>query len=59
MIPLEALKIALIEEMKSLVLYEKMSKEHPAIQEICEFLIDEETKHIKLIEKKIHELSKL
>jgi rubrerythrin len=59
MVPVEALKIALREEVKAIALYRKMEKEHPSLQETFSFLITEEEKHQKLLAQKIEELTRI
>lgn len=56
--PVEALKLALAREVKSIELYEKFMREFPAAKDIFSFLMGEEEKHRQLIEKKINELTK-
>ena len=56
--PIEALKLALSKELKSIELYQKLSVDHTVAKDIFIFLINEETKHKKLIEKRIYELTK-
>jgi rubrerythrin len=58
MIPIEALKLALGEEIKAIALYQQLGVEHPSLQEVFSFLIDEEQKHKKMLENKITELTK-
>ncbi|MDD5466066.1 MAG: hypothetical protein PHP73_07005 [Candidatus Omnitrophica bacterium] len=57
MIDLEALKIALARENKSIETYQKMLVDHPGLKELLSFLLTEEEKHKVLIEKKIRELT--
>ncbi len=52
----EALDIALKKERASVELYRKLSIEHAAIRDLCEFLMNEEEKHVKMINGKISEL---
>ncbi|MCK9603059.1 MAG: hypothetical protein M0R66_01570 [Candidatus Omnitrophica bacterium] len=56
--PVEALKLALSEEQKAIALYSKLSVAHTAVKETFLFLIEEEQKHKKLLEKAIFELTK-
>ncbi|MDD5565268.1 MAG: ferritin family protein [Candidatus Omnitrophica bacterium] len=56
--PVEALKLALGEENKAIALYEQFNREHPQLNDIFLFLINEEHKHRNLLEKKISELTK-
>lgn len=58
MTTVEALKLALEEEIKAINLYTRLSLEHPAVKEMMDFLITEEQKHKKIIEKKIVEATK-
>jgi rubrerythrin len=55
---LEALKMALVKEKESVEIYKQFSIKHTAMRELFEFLMTEEQKHVKLIEKKIFELYK-
>ena len=55
--PVEALKIALEKEKNSVTLYRKLSLEAKAASGVLEFLINEEMKHVKLIEDRIRELT--
>lgn len=56
--PVEALKLALSKEGESIELYSRLSLEHANLKETFLFLIGEEEKHKKLIEKKISEITK-
>jgi rubrerythrin len=56
--PVEALEIALQKEIEALELYKKMAIEHSTARDVFSFLVNEEQKHKKLIEKKIQELNK-
>lgn len=58
MIPVEALRLALNQEIAAIKLYDRLNLEHPSLQEIFLFLVNEEYKHKQLIEKKIVELTK-
>ncbi len=58
MVPVEALKLALVKEQNSIALYQKLNLEHPGLKDLFEFLINEEEKHKKLIEKRIQEATK-
>ncbi len=58
MTSVEALKLALEKEKNSIKLYQGLSRAHPAIKELLEFLIIEEQKHEKLIKEKIAEVTK-
>ena len=53
MTPTEALKLALEREEASIKLYQELMKEHPALQEVLNTLLNEEFKHKKLIENEI------
>jgi rubrerythrin len=57
MTPLEILKIALARERSSVEMYRRIINEHGSIRELGEQLLVEEEKHIKMIQKKIDELS--
>jgi rubrerythrin len=56
--PIEALKLALSREVKSIELYEKFMRDFPVARDTFSFLMGEEEKHKQLIEKKISELRK-
>ncbi|MEW5758886.1 MAG: ferritin family protein [Candidatus Omnitrophota bacterium] len=56
--PIEALNLALDKEIKSIEMYEELSKEAKLAKDIFQFLIGEEQKHKRLIEQKIQELSR-
>jgi rubrerythrin len=56
--PIEALKLALSKEIEAARMYEKFSGEYPVAKDIFSFLVGEEQKHKKLIEKRIAKLSK-
>jgi rubrerythrin len=55
----EALEMALGKEKTAVEMYRKLSIEHPAMRDLFEFLMNEEEKHVSLIEKKIAELYKV
>jgi len=57
MIEIEVLKMALSKEEAAIKAYQEMLIEHPKLNELLDYLISEEQKHKKLIEKKISELS--
>ncbi len=57
MIEIEVLKTALSKEEAAIKAYQEMLIEHPKLNELLDYLISEEQKHKKLIEKKISELS--
>lgn len=54
--PIEALKLALSREVKSIELYDKFMRQFPVAKDTFSFLMVEEEKHKQLIEKKIVEL---
>ena len=56
--PVEALNLALSKEVQSIELYNKLSVDHPELQETLLFLVNEEEKHKLLIQKKIYELTR-
>jgi rubrerythrin len=56
--PVEALKLALGMEMDAVEFYQRMAGEHRGSADIFQFLVNEETKHRQLIEKKIQELTR-
>ncbi|MFA5089991.1 MAG: hypothetical protein WC510_03005 [Candidatus Omnitrophota bacterium] len=58
MIELEALELALSKEQDAVGTYKKLLVEHPALKELFYFLLNEEQKHVAMIEKKIAELYK-
>jgi rubrerythrin len=58
MTPIEALQLALTKEQNAIDLYERLSQDHKAIQELLLFLLNEEEKHKKLIQDKITELTR-
>ena len=58
MIVIEALKLALSKEQGAVVVYKKLLAEHPALKDLFYFLLNEEQKHVVMIEKKIAELYK-
>ena len=55
----EALVFALGKEKEAVEIYRKFSIEHSAMRDLFEFLMNEEGKHVRLIEKKISELYKV
>lgn len=57
MIPVEALKLALLKEVASIKFYDGLYQRHTQLKDILLFLITEEQKHRELIEKKIRELA--
>jgi len=56
--PVDALKLALSKEVASIELYNKLNLKHPGLQELFSFLIIEEERHKRLIEKKILEMTR-
>ncbi len=58
MTPVEALKLALSKELEAIELYRKFSVDYPVAKDAFLFLIEEEEKHQRMIEKKINELIK-
>ena len=56
--PVDALKLALTQEINAITLYEGLAKEHSSIRDMLTFLINEEYKHKQLIEKKIVEATR-
>jgi rubrerythrin len=57
MVEIEVLKLALVKEESAINTYQEMLINHPALGELLSFLVTEEQKHKKLIEKKITDLS--
>lgn len=58
MIAIEALNLALSKERDAVAYYKKMIGEHPALKDLLYYLLNEEEKHVAMIEKKIAELSR-
>ncbi len=58
MVELEALKLALSKEQDAVGVYKKLLAEHPRLKDLFYFLLNEEEKHVVMIEKKIAELYK-
>lgn len=58
MTPVEALNLALSEELRAIQLYEKLSLEHSSVKETFLFLVNEEYRHKSIVEKKISEISR-
>jgi len=56
--PIEALELALSKETETMQLYDRFSVDYPAAKDIFIFLLAEEQRHKKLIEKKIEELTR-
>ncbi len=55
--PVEALKIALAKEIEAAAMYAELARDHKVASDVFLFLVNEETKHRQLIEKKIAELT--
>jgi len=55
----EALDLALRKEKETVEIYRKFSIEYPSMRDLFEFLMNEEEKHVSLIQKKISELYKV
>ena len=58
MVEFEALKLALSKEQDAVEAYKKLLVEHPSLKDLFYFLLNEEEKHVGMIEKKITELYK-
>jgi len=58
MVVIEALKLALLKEQNAVVSYKNLLAEHPALKDLFYLLLNEEQKHVVMIEKKIAELYK-
>ncbi len=56
MVAIDALKIALSKEKEAVEVYKKLLIQHPVLKDLFDFLINEEEKHVVMIEKKISEL---
>jgi len=56
MTPVEALEIALLKEEASVKLYRRLADEHKAIEDLLMLLVNEEEKHVKIIQNRIREL---
>ncbi len=56
MIAIEALELALSKEQNAVATYKKLLAEHPGLKDLLYFLLNEEEKHVAMIEKKIAEL---
>jgi rubrerythrin len=56
MVAIDALKIALAKEKEAVEVYKKLMIQHPVLKDLFDFLINEEEKHVVMIEKKISEL---
>jgi rubrerythrin len=52
MIELEALKLALSKEKGAVEAYKELLAKHPALKDLFYFLLNEEQKHVAMIEKK-------
>ncbi|MDD5130171.1 MAG: ferritin family protein [Candidatus Omnitrophica bacterium] len=57
MIEAEVLKLALAKEEDAIKAYQGMLIKYPSLRELLSYLVTEEQKHKKLIEKKIADLS--
>ena len=55
--PVEALEFAVNKEAEAVELYRKFYIAHPQLKDTFSFLINEEEKHKKLLERKIRELT--
>jgi rubrerythrin len=58
MTEIEALKLALSREQGAVEAYKKLLVEHPVLKDLFYLLLNEEEKHVAMIEKKIAELYK-
>ena len=58
MTPVEGLKFALSKEEASKKLYQDLIKEHPDIKDLFQSLLNEEEKHIQLIQRKLSEMTR-
>jgi rubrerythrin len=58
MIPIEALRLALSQEIGAIDLYSKLAAENTAVRETMDFLIGEEQKHKRLLEGEIAKLTR-
>ncbi len=58
MTEIEALESALSKEQNAVATYQKLLAEHPVLKELFYFLLNEEEKHVAMVEKKIAELYK-
>ena len=58
MIMSEALELALSKEKEAVESYKKLLVEHPSLKDLFYFLLNEEEKHVAMVEKKIAELYK-
>ena len=56
MIDIEALELALSKEQAAVVAYKKLLADYPALKDLFYLLLNEEQKHVAMIEKKISEL---
>ncbi|MFA6217843.1 MAG: hypothetical protein WDL87_09370 [Candidatus Omnitrophota bacterium] len=56
MVEIEALKLALAKEKEAVAVYKKLLIQHPVLKDLFYSLINEEEKHVLMIEKKISEL---
>lgn len=58
MIEIEALKFALAKEQNSVKVYTKLLGENPGLKDLFYFLLNEEEKHVAMIEQKLAGLYK-
>lgn len=58
MVEMEALELALSKEKEAVEAYKKLSVEQPALRDLFYFLMNEEEKHVVMIEKRISGLYK-
>ncbi len=58
MILIEALEMALGKEKEAVEKYKELEIKHPALRDVFSSLVDEERKHVKMLEGKIRELMK-
>jgi len=55
--PVEALNIVLKKEEASIKLYQRMYLRYPELKELVSFLINQEEKHKKMVEKAISKIT--
>ncbi len=58
MIEIEALELALSKEKGAVESYKELLEKHPVLKDLFYFLLNEEEKHVAMIEKEIAELYK-
>ncbi|MBU4303754.1 MAG: hypothetical protein KKC39_04175 [Candidatus Omnitrophica bacterium] len=58
MIEMEALKLALSKEQSSVKYYQELLVKHPVLKDLFYLLLNEEQKHVMMIEEKIAQLYK-